>query len=330
MHPDLRISVIIPVYNAAPYLPTAVASALQFPEVREVILVEDASPDNCLEVCHRLAAADPRVVVFQHPDKRNHGAGASRNLGISKASQPFIAFLDADDRFLPHRFAHEHRIFAEHPDADGVYGAIAPYYWDDEGRERFERTFHHPVTTVHQRVPPEQVFAGLTYTIPQFGYFSLIALTLKRSALEKVQPWFVPELRLHQDSEFLIRLAWSTRLYAGSIDEPVSLRGVHRANRITNNQRKHSTRAALYQRLWQWASNAGVDAATMARLHLLYRKHEVLAARSALHAWRIARRQPALLRNYDYREALFTRMANGREGLKKVLHKIGWRLYQNR
>jgi len=50
----MKISVIIPVYNAENYVTQAVESALQFDEVSEVILVEDKSPDNALEVCQNM------------------------------------------------------------------------------------------------------------------------------------------------------------------------------------------------------------------------------------------------------------------------------------
>jgi glycosyltransferase involved in cell wall biosynthesis len=63
--------------------------------------VEDKSPDNALEVCLKLAEKYQRVKLYQHPDQQNHGAGASRNLGIEKATGEFIAFLDADDYYLP-------------------------------------------------------------------------------------------------------------------------------------------------------------------------------------------------------------------------------------
>ena len=103
----MKISVIIPVYNAEKYITQAVESALQFEEVCEVILVEDKSPDNALEVCKNLAKTFDRVTLYQHPDKGNHGAGASRNLGMKMATGDYIAFLDADDFYLPNRFEAE-------------------------------------------------------------------------------------------------------------------------------------------------------------------------------------------------------------------------------
>lgn len=66
----MKISVIIPVYNAEKYIEKAVESALQFDEVFEVLLIEDQSPDNALAVCKRLADQYERIKLFQHPDKK--------------------------------------------------------------------------------------------------------------------------------------------------------------------------------------------------------------------------------------------------------------------
>src|SRR5690554_3354498 len=115
----MNISVIIPVYNAELFLRKAVESALQFKEVKEVLLIEDGSPDNALSICKELTIEDNRVKLLQHPNNENRGAGASRNLGLKNASQDYIAFLDADDFFLPNRFEKDKEIFSRYEDADG-------------------------------------------------------------------------------------------------------------------------------------------------------------------------------------------------------------------
>ena len=78
----MEVSVIIPVYNAAAYVGQAVRSALEQPETREVILIEDGSQDTSLQVCRELEGAFDSVRLLRHPDGKNLGAGASRNLGI--------------------------------------------------------------------------------------------------------------------------------------------------------------------------------------------------------------------------------------------------------
>ena len=128
MNDFFEVSVVIPVYNAAAFVTQAVESALAQPEVREVVLVEDCSPDDSLAVCRQLAEKYPQVNLFQHPGGVNRGAGPSRNRGITKSTCPFIAFLDADDFYLPGRFAAARSVFERQADCDGVYDAVGMYY----------------------------------------------------------------------------------------------------------------------------------------------------------------------------------------------------------
>lgn len=93
------ISVIIPVYNAAPFLEEAIASVIsQSVADREIILVDDGSTDASPGICDRAAAADPRVCVIHKP---NGGLSDARNAGLDTARGEWIAFLDADDALAP-------------------------------------------------------------------------------------------------------------------------------------------------------------------------------------------------------------------------------------
>ncbi|MBS1573096.1 MAG: glycosyltransferase family 2 protein [Bacteroidetes bacterium] len=228
----MKISVITPVYNAEKYITHAVESALQFSEVWEIILVEDKSPDNALEVCKQLTEKFDRVKLYQHPDKGNHGAGASRNLAISKATGDFIAFLDADDYYLPNRFDAERELF-ENPEVDGVYGAIGVHYYSEKAKEQFFPIFGNKLTTVYKKHNPEEVFPGQIGMKGSFGLFSIDGLTVRKSAIDKLNPVMQTNLRLHQDTEFLFRLSYYTKLFPGILDQAVALRGVHENNRIT-------------------------------------------------------------------------------------------------
>lgn len=90
-----KVSIIIPVYNAAPFLRKCIES-IQLQKVVdiEVILVNDGSKDNSLEICKEFAAADSRVKVI---DKPNGGVSDARNYGINNASGEYLMFVDADD-----------------------------------------------------------------------------------------------------------------------------------------------------------------------------------------------------------------------------------------
>lgn len=95
MNTSPLLSVIIPVYNAANYLDACI-SCLNEQGVSdlEIILVNDGSRDNSLEICQSYAAQDARIHVF---DKANGGQSSARNLALQHARGRYIAFLDSDD-----------------------------------------------------------------------------------------------------------------------------------------------------------------------------------------------------------------------------------------
>ncbi|WP_223608944.1 glycosyltransferase family 2 protein [Chryseobacterium sp. OSA05B] len=261
----MEISVIIPVYNAEKYISKAVESALQLKEVKEVILIEDQSPDNSLSICQELAQQNERVKLFQHPDKGNHGAGASRNLGLEKASGIFISFLDADDYFLPNRFHAERQLFND-PRVEGVFNAIGTEFLTNKGKEEFLSNINDTyLLTVNYPAEGPEVFKGLLGQTPKtFGtFFTLDALTVRTSALEKSGLKFNEDLRVHQDSDFIIKLAYHCYLKAGIIDEAVAMRGIHDDNRITKIKkysRQYNQRQFLFwNSLYQWAQANTMD-----------------------------------------------------------------------
>jgi|GEM_PF-841310 len=94
---DIKVSVIIPVYNAEEYLAECLESVLgQTLREIEVICVDDGSTDESLTVLQDYAKRDSRLKVLQ---QENAGAGTARNLGMSQATGKYLSFLDSDDVF---------------------------------------------------------------------------------------------------------------------------------------------------------------------------------------------------------------------------------------
>lgn len=279
----MKISVIVPVYNAEKYVTQAVESALQFNEVYEIILIEDKSPDNALQVCQQLAEKHHRVQLYQHPDKGNHGAGATRNLGIEKATGDFIAFLDADDYYLPNRFDAEKELFKD-PEIEGVYGALGVHYYSEKAKEQYYPLFKDNLTTVYKKHDPKEVFPGQLNMKGSFGLFSVDCLTVRReSMIKKLKPFFKTHLRLHQDTEFLFRLSYYLDLYPGILDQAVAMRGVHENNRITAVDSKKvnpaRTRVLLWREINEWAEHEATISEDI-KLHIrrMHRSYEIALA----------------------------------------------------
>ena len=249
-----NISVIIPIYNAAPYITVAVESALSQQEVAEVILIEDGSTDASLEVCKQLADQHDKVKLFVHPKNENRGAGESRNLGIKIAKSEFIAFLDADDYYLPERFRSERKIFSQDTDVDGVYGALGFHYYSEEGKRKYkEEGYLDELSTFSDNVPSsELVFAIMHLHNKVKGQFTIDTLTVRKGIFKGKTPLF-NTLTLHEDTAFFIQLSLNCKLIAGEIHQPIAMRGVHNGNRIVNNPKKSGSRLRYWKYLYDWS-----------------------------------------------------------------------------
>ncbi|ATN07557.1 capsular biosynthesis protein CpsI [Chryseobacterium indologenes] len=277
----LDISVIIPVYNAAEFLEKSVLSALALDEVKEVILVEDQSTDDSLEICKKLAENYSKIKLFQHPDQGNHGAAASRNLGIEKAGTNFITFLDADDYYLPNRFEAEKDIFKD-PKTDAVFGAVGIEYLTEKGKQEFQSKFSDStLTTVNYSAEGKDVFRGLLGLTPKsFGsFFHLNALTIRKSAIDRHHLRFNEVLRVHQDSDFIIKLAYYCYLKSGIIDRPVAVRGIHDDNRITKivkySPQYNQRQSLFWNSLYEWSKPLSMDKDVSQLLYLQKKAFEL-------------------------------------------------------
>lgn len=102
------VSVVIPAFNAAGILPAAIASAQGDPAPGEIIVVDDGSTDGTAN-----AAAGYAGVRVVRQD--NAGPAAARNRGLAEAAGDWVAFLDADDRWLPGKLAAQLAVLRAHP-----------------------------------------------------------------------------------------------------------------------------------------------------------------------------------------------------------------------
>lgn len=119
------ISVIVPVYNVAGYLPQCVDSILsQDYEALEVILIDDGSTDGSGEICDRYVALDSRVRVIH---QKNGGAAAAKNAGLRLAAGEYLAFVDSDDYLEPGAYGFLMKTLLE-TGADAVQGSFREIY----------------------------------------------------------------------------------------------------------------------------------------------------------------------------------------------------------
>lgn len=121
--PYPAVSVIIPAYNAARYLPAALDSILQqsFTDF-EVIVIDDCSTDDTAEIIRSYASRDARIRTFFN--ENNLGIAGNRNKGVSYANGTYIVWQDADDISLPDRIKHQYELMECNPDVGIVGGYL--------------------------------------------------------------------------------------------------------------------------------------------------------------------------------------------------------------
>src|SRR5262249_36292098 len=124
------VSIIIPFLNAEKFLQETIESVFTQTYTNwEILLVDDGSIDSSTSIAQRYAEQSPSEVRYlEHANHQNQGVCASRNLGVSKARGKYIALLDADDVWLPHKLEQQVAILESQPEAGMVYGASQYWY----------------------------------------------------------------------------------------------------------------------------------------------------------------------------------------------------------
>ena len=309
----MKVSVVIPVFQAAAFVEQAVLSALDQSETGEVILIEDGSPDGSLAACRRLAEQHASVRLFRHPGGQNRGAGASRNLGIEKSTCPLVAFLDADDLYRPGRFSAALEILSARPDVDGVYETIELFTEDEEARRRGLETGWPERMGVRRNVAPEDLFE--TLVAGGAGAFHTDGIVVRRGLFDR-SGRFDPRFRTAQDTHLWIRMAAVGRLVSGPAGRVVARCRIHGGNRVTGQPRRDHVAGVrqVWADLMRWGRANGLSSR---RIQLLGRRYVaasrgMLLRQPMLRAWRtgletlgcLARICPAPWRVNGFRDVL--------------------------
>lgn len=180
-----KVSIIIPCYNGEKWIGEAVDSCLSqtYPNV-EIIVVNDGSIDNSLEILHKYGA---RIIVDSGP---NRGLSAAENRGFQLTSGEYIQYLDADDFLLPEKIQHQME-FMSSTGAEVVYGD-------------WRHQFHLPNGEVKEG---EVIVSGIQQDVLESAlggwWVPNMALLYKREVVEKSGGWD-ESLTAQNDHDFLL------------------------------------------------------------------------------------------------------------------------------
>ncbi|MEI8108942.1 MAG: glycosyltransferase family A protein, partial [Verrucomicrobiota bacterium] len=234
-HP-LAVSVIIPSFNYAHYLPESIASVLQQSHpLLELLVVDDGSTDQTAHVVQSFS--DPRLRYLPQP---NAGLSAARNTGIHHAKFPFIAFLDADDLWHPDFLETVLHQFSTLPD---TFSAIATGTIRIDSLSQITSTSHYNAS--HTRELTVRDFCLRNQPLSS-------SIVLRRHALSP-NLLFNPSLKSSEDRDLWIRLTASGHRFFLIGTPHASIRR-HPKNMSKNARRMKDNTQHVLSQAWRHAA----------------------------------------------------------------------------
>lgn len=210
-HP--RVSVITICFNGEAFLVEAIESVIgQTFDDWEFLLVDDGSTDASTTIAKDYAARYPgKIQYFEHPGHVNRGMSATRNLGISHARGEYLAFIDADDIWLPSKLADQVALLDTHVDVGMVCGTAV--YWSSwsGGEDKIVPSGHMQDCVL---TPPES-----TLNLYPLGHGCSPCpsdLLLRTTVVKDVGGFEVHFSGLYEDQAFLAKLYLKTPIYIAS------------------------------------------------------------------------------------------------------------------
>jgi glycosyltransferase involved in cell wall biosynthesis/SAM-dependent methyltransferase len=213
------VSVIIPIFDAERFLPDAIESVFaQTYDAWELLLVDDGSTDGSTEIARGYADRCPeRVRYLHHAGRVNRGLAASRNLGFRHAKGAYIAFLDADDLWLPHKLEQQVAILEAHPHAGMVYGRSQWWFsWTGDPGDRDRDYLHQLGVPADTPIEPPNLF-GPYYRRQVAAIPTPSSILVRRDVLQMVEG-FVEDPRndLYEDQSFYAKVILAAPVIASN------------------------------------------------------------------------------------------------------------------
>ena len=222
---NISISIVVPVYNAEPYLRKCLDSVInQTLKNVEIILVDDGSTDNSANICKKYAEKDERIIYFY---KENEGLAAARQDGIERARGEYVGFVDSDDWLELNMYERMYSVAKEN-DADIVF---CNCYFDDSKKD----SIYLPPGVYYRDKIEQEILTRTLAGISEKGGNSVIRWSnclriYKTELIRNNNIKFVRCFRRSQDLQLTFETTLCADIYVSINDEPL----YH--NRTLNNQ----------------------------------------------------------------------------------------------
>ncbi|MEI6752100.1 MAG: glycosyltransferase [Paludibacter sp.] len=221
MNENVKVSVIVPCYNQAQFLPETLDSVLaQTYQNWECIIVNDGSTDNTESIAIKYCNNDRR---FKYVIKPNGGLSSARNAGITESKGDFLQFLDSDDILLPEKLAIQATQIEKHSNVDIC---ISHY-------RLFSKDKNLPFDTRLSLLPYDLSLSGFLYSWNVTFVYPPVCYFVKKSFLVENNIHFSTEIKAWEDWHFLVQMSLCNANFH-EVRESLALYRRHASN-MTNN-----------------------------------------------------------------------------------------------
>ncbi len=243
----MKISVITASYNYAQYIEEAINSVInQTYQDWELIIVDDGSSDNSVEIIKSYCAKDSRIKLFQHEGGQNNGLKETLLLGISHVTGDWVAFLESDDVFAPENLSKKVEIIEKNPEVKLVFNKMNYLCETEESKKQVKFHDKKQRKLAQMRFPQNMFYQFYVRNmILSFSCVMVEAKTLKNADFDTPNDIMI-------DWWLWINLSYENNFYY--LDEELTLWRLHDKSYISQNDyntRYDLPRKAYFKRFKQ-------------------------------------------------------------------------------
>lgn len=243
MQDTIQISAVIPAYNAEKYIARAIVSVLrQSRPADEIIVVDDGSTDKTAQIV-RSFGGKVRLI-----SQSNAGVSAARNAGIRAAKGNWIAFLDADDEWLPDKLQLQTELLMKHTDLVWTTGNFIECLCDENRVAEYT-----PVSTCIRYLKGKDYYNSYLFAVQLYEWGHTNCMLIQKTVLEKIG-LFCTDLPIAEDIDLWLRIAYR-HPKVGFTSRPLSIHHLLESNTLMTSKYPVSLYIDFIRRHFQIAQN---------------------------------------------------------------------------
>lgn len=222
----LKISIITASYNYADFIKEAIQSVLnQTYQNWELIVVDDGSSDNSIEVIKEFCQKDERIKFFTHPQNVNKGLKKTILLGLENSSGEYVAFLESDDLWTKNHLEEKVKIAKKYPNAKVIFNDVE-LFGDEKVIEDYQKYFKLNRKILNKKKYPANLFNGFSFQnlVPTFSCVmvekeALLKGNFETSVQAFLDHWLWAHLAYRNDFYYIDKKLTNWRMHSKSYIE---------------------------------------------------------------------------------------------------------------